>query len=129
MVFTVIRLFAGKANIARFERLNGVILWRHTRCVGTRLFADGAPSPFHLESRAGLLRVEKADGGLVTVDMGEPRFACQVSPDLVVPAIVSPTTLPVYSTPAAVKETSSPLSLPPVTGVMTLPFAMVPVKV
>jgi diaminopimelate epimerase len=46
-----------------------------TRCVGTRLFADGAPSPFHLESRAGLLRVEKADGGLVTVDMGEPRFA------------------------------------------------------
>ncbi|MCM5559763.1 diaminopimelate epimerase [Pleomorphomonas sp. JP5] len=46
-----------------------------TRCVGTRLFEGGAPSTFRLESRAGLLRVEKADGGLVTVDMGEPRFA------------------------------------------------------
>lgn len=46
-----------------------------TRCVGTRLFEAGAPPSFFLESRAGLLRVEKADGGLVTVDMGEPRFA------------------------------------------------------
>ena len=39
------------------------------------MFEDGAPSSFFLESRAGLLRVEKAGGGLVTVDMGEPRFA------------------------------------------------------
>ena len=46
-----------------------------TRCVGTRLFESGAPSSFLLESRAGLLRVDKAGGGLVTVDMGEPRFA------------------------------------------------------
>jgi diaminopimelate epimerase len=46
-----------------------------TRCVGTRLFEGGAPSSFLLESRAGLLRVEKDEGDLVTVDMGEPRFA------------------------------------------------------
>ncbi|WP_026785157.1 diaminopimelate epimerase [Pleomorphomonas koreensis] len=46
-----------------------------SRCVGARLFEAGAPSPFFLESRAGLLRVERAEGGLVTVDMGEPRFA------------------------------------------------------
>ncbi len=51
-----------------------------TRCVGTRLFEGGAPSSFFLESRAGLLRVEKAERGLVTVDMGEPRFAWDAIP-------------------------------------------------
>ncbi len=45
-----------------------------TRCVGTRMFEAGAPSPFTVESRAGVLRIEQA-GDLVTVDMGEPRFA------------------------------------------------------
>lgn len=45
-----------------------------TRCVGTRMFEAGAPSPFAVESRAGVLRIEQA-GDLVTVDMGEPRFA------------------------------------------------------
>lgn len=45
-----------------------------TRCVGRRLFEAGAPSPCFVESRAGRLRIEKA-GDLVTVDMGEPRFA------------------------------------------------------
>lgn len=51
-----------------------------TRCVGARLFEDGAPSSFFLESRAGLLRVENAERGLVTVDMGEPRFAWDAIP-------------------------------------------------
>ncbi|MOA01328.1 hypothetical protein D3C78_1207320 [compost metagenome] len=37
MVFAVIRLLAGKADITRFECLHGVILWRHARRVGTRL--------------------------------------------------------------------------------------------
>lgn len=45
-----------------------------TRCVGTRLFEAGAPSPLFVESRAGILRIERT-GDLVTVDMGEPRFA------------------------------------------------------
>jgi diaminopimelate epimerase len=45
-----------------------------TRCVGTRMFEAGAPSPFAVESRAGVLTIQQA-GDLVTVDMGEPRFA------------------------------------------------------
>ena len=57
-----------------------------------------------------------------------PRLACHFSPDLVVPSIIEPLTLPVYSVPPAVKLISLPFNLPLLIGVITFPFLRVPVK-
>lgn len=45
-----------------------------TRCVAALLMAESGRSDILLETAAGLLRCQAADGGQVSVDMGEPRF-------------------------------------------------------
>ncbi|WP_237152966.1 diaminopimelate epimerase [Oryzibacter oryziterrae] len=45
-----------------------------TRCVGRRLFDGTGKTRLTLETKAGLLGVNDNPDGLVTVDMGEPRF-------------------------------------------------------
>lgn len=45
-----------------------------TRCVGALLMAESGADAARIRTAADLLTVTAADGGLVTVDMGEPKF-------------------------------------------------------
>lgn len=45
-----------------------------TRCIGALLMAETGRDRVRIRTAADLLTVTKADGGLVTVDMGTPRF-------------------------------------------------------
>jgi|SoiMethySBSTD1v2_1073268.scaffolds.fasta_scaffold744522_1 diaminopimelate epimerase len=46
-----------------------------TRCIASLLFDETGKKALTFETSAGLLNCWKADAGLVTVDMGKPRFA------------------------------------------------------
>ncbi|WP_126401684.1 diaminopimelate epimerase [Blastochloris tepida] len=45
-----------------------------TRCIADVLFAETGKDALLFETRAGLLPVTRAEGGLITVDMGPPRL-------------------------------------------------------
>ncbi len=50
------------------------------RCVGWLLLEEGAPGPVKIETRAGLLRAERAEAAAVTVDMGSPLLKWEEVP-------------------------------------------------
>ncbi|MYZ49306.1 diaminopimelate epimerase [Propylenella binzhouense] len=51
-----------------------------TRCVGALLMEERAAPAATIETRAGLLAARRAEGGLISVDMGRPRFGWQDIP-------------------------------------------------
>ncbi|MBL8584909.1 MAG: diaminopimelate epimerase [Rhizobiaceae bacterium] len=51
-----------------------------TRCVVQALAAETGRKTFTFETRAGILNAAEHDGGLISVDMGLPRFAWQDIP-------------------------------------------------
>lgn len=51
-----------------------------SRCIADLLFAETGKAIVTIDTRGGFLSCRKAEGGLVTVDMGEPRFGWQEIP-------------------------------------------------
>ena len=51
-----------------------------TRCVTQMLAAEGAPKAFLFETLGGIVRAEEHSDGLISVDMGVPRFGWQEIP-------------------------------------------------
>ncbi len=45
-----------------------------TRCVADLILARGSPAKLKIGTRAGILKAERLPNGMVTVDMGKPKF-------------------------------------------------------
>ncbi|HYM32923.1 MAG TPA: diaminopimelate epimerase [Candidatus Cybelea sp.] len=79
-----------------------------SRCVATLLMRERGRDRITLETKAGVLETRDAGGGLITVDMGEPRFGWRDIPlaremdTLHLDLALGPASAPVLSDPVAV---------------------------